>query len=215
MTIWIEHWDDIYSTRPMDGLSWYQERADVSLELVAASGVARDGRIMDVGAGASRLADGLLADGYTSLVLVDISAAALDLTRSRLPESSGVELVVGDINRVDVGPVALWHDRATYHFLLEPNDQARYAAALIRHVMPGGHCIIATFAEDGPEICSGYPTRRYAADELASHFSPVFSLQAARREVHHTPDGREQPFNYVLMSRTRQPNPPNVKHREG
>ena len=174
----------------------------MSIDLISSSGLDKSGRIADVGAGASTLADDLVTRGYTSVVLVDISAAALELTSQRLAGSgAGVEYVVGDIFAADVGLVDLWHDRALFHFLTDPNDRARYVDAMFRHVRPGGYAVVATFAEDGPESCSGLPTLRYPVEELAACFAPRFSLVTSRREVHTKPAGGDQPFNYALMQR--------------
>lgn len=195
-----QHWDGIYSTIAPDRLSWYQPKAAVAVDLIASSGLDKSCRIADVGAGASRLVDDLVARGYSSVVLVDLSAAALELTRQRLSGSGpGVEYVVGDIFAADIGQVDLWHDRALFHFLTDPNDRARYVDAMFRHVRPGGYAVISTFAEDGPESCSGLPTQRYPVEELAACFAPRFSLIAARREIHTKPAGGEQPFNYALL----------------
>lgn len=197
-----QHWDGIYATVAPDRLSWFQPTAGVSIDLISSSGLDKGCRIADVGAGASRLADDLVAGGYTSVILVDISAAALELTRHRLSGSGAeVEYVVGDIFAADLGPVDLWHDRALFHFLTDPNDRARYVDAMFRHVRPGGYAVLSTFAEDGPESCSGLPALRYSVEELAACFAPRFSLVTSRREIHTKPAGGDQPFNYALMQR--------------
>jgi ubiquinone/menaquinone biosynthesis C-methylase UbiE len=196
-----EQWDGIYSTTASDRLSWYQPHAAVSMELIAASGLAKASRVADVGAGTSRLADDLVASGYTSVVLVDVSSAALELTRQRLSGQPAVEYLIGDVAHVDIGMVDLWHDRALFHFLLGGNDRARYVDSMFRHIRPGGYAVIAAFAEDGPESCSGFPTMRYSAEELAASFVPEFVLRATRREIHTKPAGGQQSFNYVLLER--------------
>jgi len=198
-----DHWDRIYEKRDPASVSWFQEAPRLSLDLIARTGVGPDARIVDVGAGASSLVDHLLLLGHTSLVVADVSRAALRMVEQRLggrrPE---VEFVVGDVlERLELGEVDLWHDRALFHFLTDPEDRSRYRDSLDSHVVPGGHVVLATFATDGPEQCSGLPTARYSAQELATAFSPGYSLVVSQDELHATPDGREQAFVYVLLRR--------------
>jgi hypothetical protein len=88
-----------------------------------------------------------------------------------------------------------------FHFLTEPADRAAYAAAALCAVKPGGHLIIATFAEDGPDQCSGLPVARYDAASLASQFGDGCSLVHTAKEAHLTPAGKEQQFRYCLLRR--------------
>ena len=162
-------------------------------------------RIIDVGAGSSTLVDELLDRGFGDISLVDVSGAALAATRARLGEPSGVEYLVGDALSLDTEPVDLWHDRAAFHFLVDSGDKSRYAAVMARHVRPGGYAVLATFAADGPEQCSGLPVSRYSPEALERLFTPEFRLVAARRDIHTTPSGAEQPFTWVLLRRAGEP----------
>ena len=198
-----KHWDEVYTTKSSFGVSWYQPTPTMSLRLIAMAAPESDDPIVDVGAGASFLADELVRLGHTSVVLADISSGGLSLARQRLGDS--VAYVVGDVADLDVGPVALWHDRAVFHFLTDPDERDRYRAAMERHVRARGHAVIATFAADGPESCSGLPTQRYSPEALAAAFSPAFELVESGREIHHTPSGSAQPFTYVLLRRDSQP----------
>jgi hypothetical protein len=75
-----DHWDAAYSTRGVDGVSWYQAAPAVSLELVEALDIPRDAAVIDVGGGASFLVDELLARDFRDLTVLDLSASALDAT---------------------------------------------------------------------------------------------------------------------------------------
>jgi SAM-dependent methyltransferase len=193
------HWQHVYTTKNADGVSWYQVRPALSLDLIAATGTGYDAAIIDVGAGASTLIDHLLDTGYRDLTVLDIAQTALDTARLRLgARAEEVCWRVGDIttaaleqHRYDV-----WHDRAVFHFLTEPADRQRYVAQVLRAVRPGGHVIIATFAPDGPAQCSGLPTARYDAAALHSIFGPAFTLVQSAHEAHTTPWGIEQRFVY-------------------
>jgi len=91
----------------------------------------------------------------------------------------------------------LWHDRAVFHFLVDEHDRDRYRATLADALAPGGRVIVATFADDGPEMCSGLPVRRYTAEDLVAALGEGFELVETRREVHLTPRGASQPFTWV------------------
>lgn len=194
-------WDWIYATREMTGVGWYEPDPVVSRELVN-DAVAAGGRsIIDVGGGASWLADHLVAMDLDRTAVLDISDAALALARHRLGDRADqIEWIVGDIATLtDVGRFDIWHDRAAFHFLLEPEARRRYADLARRTLPVGGTAIVATFAEDGPERCSGMPVQRYEPDELAATWGHGFRLKASRRHLHHTPAGVPQQFQYSIL----------------
>ena len=155
--------------------------------------------IIDVGGGASSLVDDLLAHGYTNLSVLDLSQEALSAVQKRLGAAADkVRWIDGDITRVALPLHAydLWHDRAVFHFLTDPRQRQAYVESVLRAVKPGGHVIVATFAEDGPSQCSGLPVMRYRADELHAEFGAPFSLLRHEREQHSTPFGTTQNFIY-------------------
>ena len=195
------HWENVYATKAADAVSWYQEHAEESLHLIRATGVPLTGNIIDVGGGASTLVDDLLQGGYTNLTVLDISAAALEVARARLQEwGHTVTWIAGDVTQVDLPTQAydLWHDRAVFHFLTDEADRRAYVAQVLRAVKPGGHVIVATFAEDGPTQCSGLPVVRYSPSELHAQFGGGFELVKHDRESHVTPFGKIQNFIYCL-----------------
>ncbi|MBW2524171.1 MAG: class I SAM-dependent methyltransferase [Deltaproteobacteria bacterium] len=199
-----EHWDGVHQAKSAEEVSWFQPQAKVSLELIASLGLASSARIIDVGGGVSRLVDGLLARGFGAVRVLDVSARALDHARARLEERAGsVDWVVGDVLQVDLGgPFDLWHDRAVFHFLTEPADRARYAERLLASLVPGGHAVVATFAEDGPIRCSGLPVVRYSPTTLHRELGEnALELVAERRDAHVTPQGKEQRFQYSVLRR--------------
>lgn len=199
-----DHWQHVYTTKPADTVSWFQPRAETSQRLIAATGVARSAPLIDVGGGASTLADGLLADGYTQLCVLDISAAALAVARARLgARGSCVQWIEADITAASLpaSGYALWHDRAAFHFLTTDESIDAYRQQLLRALQPGAHLIIATFAEDGPQQCSGLPIRRYGQAELEAVFAPEFRLRRYEKELHRTPWGSLQSFGYGCFGR--------------
>lgn len=198
-----EHWNRVYQTRAPDSVSWYQRRPDVSLELISASGIAKDAGIIDIGGGASMLIDHLLDLGYSNLAVLDVSGAALDASRSRLgARAGGIEWFEADVTSFEPPHrYALWHDRAAFHFLTSAEDRASYVATLRKTLAPGGTAIIATFAPDGPPKCSGLDVVRYDEQAIAAQLGAEFALQEVRREVHITPGQAEQRFNYFRFER--------------
>jgi SAM-dependent methyltransferase len=193
-----DHWDAAYAARGLDGVSWFQAVPEVSLELVDALDVSRDAAVIDVGAGASYFVSELLARGFQDLTLLDLSGTALGAARRRLPADAPVRIVQADV--LDWEPdrrYDLWHDRAVFHFLVASSDRDRYVETLRRAVTPGGKVIVGTFAEDGPEMCSGLPVDRYTAADLSAALGETFHLLETRRERHVTPRGAVQPFTWV------------------
>jgi 2-polyprenyl-3-methyl-5-hydroxy-6-metoxy-1,4-benzoquinol methylase len=194
------HWESVYGTRGTTSLSWYQPHPRRSLDLIDRTAVAKTARILDVGGGDSLLVDELVSSGYTDITVVDLSIAALDRARARLGRtaSARVTWLEGDILDVHMPgePFDVWHDRAVFHFLTSAKERGSYIERVERSVRPGGHVIVATFAEDGPTRCSGLPVVRYSATELHGTFGSDFQLLASEREVHRTPTGAEQSFTY-------------------
>jgi ubiquinone/menaquinone biosynthesis C-methylase UbiE len=198
------HWEKVYTTKATDAVSWFQPHADTSVGLIRATGAALDASIIDVGGGASTLVDDLLALGYTNLTVLDLSAAALAAARRRLgSKASAVRWIEADITRANLPDreFDVWHDRAVFHFLTSPEERAAYVQAVFRAVKPGGHVIVATFAEDGPNQCSGLPVMRYRPDELHAEFGDAFTLLNHEKEAHHTPSGTVQQFVYCYCRR--------------
>lgn len=202
-----DHWNTVYARSGEDGVSWFEAGASESFGLVKTLVTPGD-PILDVGGGASHLVDRLLGAGLGPVDVLDLSAAALDLARARLgADADRVGWIVADITRcTPPRTYALWHDRAVFHFLTLPEDRAAYVGALVGALRPGGHAVISTFAEDGPERCSGLPVVRYAPDELVAELDTIapgaLRKVSDRRHVHLTPGGAEQRFQSTVLRRT-------------
>ena len=194
------HWEHVYSSRPTDRVSWFQEHALRSLQLIQDTGASRSAAIIDVGGGASTLVDDLVQGGYSDITVLDLSGAALAAAKARLGEraAAAVEWIEADITTTTLPQARfdIWHDRAVFHFLTDPADRQAYVQTVLRAVRPGGHVIVATFAEDGPTECSGLPVMRYRPDELHAQFGEPFVLLRHDKEAHQTPFGTVQQFVY-------------------
>ena len=196
------HWQNVYQTKGERDVSWFQEVAAISLDLIRATGAGPDSSIIDIGGGASRLVDDLVREGFRSLSVLDVSEKALATSRERLgPTAKNVKWIVADVTawrpnkRYDV-----WHDRAAFHFLTRLADRTAYAECVRNSVRPGGHIIIGTFALDGPERCSGLPVLRHDAASIGEVLGPSFKLIESRRDEHQTPGGNIQRFQFSHIS---------------
>lgn len=194
-----EHLRDKSPTR----VSWYQEHAQTSLQFIQRAGIQKIDPIIDVGGGASTLVDDLLAAGFQHISVLDISAKTLELARARLGErAANVTWLEADITQADLPEhaYALWYDRAVFHFLTQPADRQRCIETARRAVQKGGHLIVATFALDGPDHCSGLEVMRYSPESLYREFGAGFVLVDSAQEAHCTPFGTEQTFIYCWLT---------------
>jgi SAM-dependent methyltransferase len=202
-----KHWDGVYGARSEDELTWFEATPALSLELVRAR-IHPGEPFIDIGAGASRLGDVLLEEGFGPLTVLDLSGAALAVSRQRLgARGDDVAWIEADITTWEPDRTyAVWHDRAVFHFLTTAEDRAGYARALSAALSPGGIAIIATFADGGPERCSGLPVMRYAPEALAQELDRLrpgrFETLDAQRHMHITPKGNRQSFQYSVFRKT-------------
>lgn len=194
----ISHWDNVYRSKAVDEVSWFQQTPEPSLTLIGLAGGTQGSAIIDIGAGASNLVNALLGLGYGDVAVLDISQIALSQGRSRLgAAATKVDWICADvISWQPARTYDIWHDRATFHFLTDPADQAAYAAVLKAALKPAGSAIIGTFAPDGPEMCSGLPIVRHDADSIGKVLGADFELIDTRRHEHTTPWGTVQHFQF-------------------
>jgi SAM-dependent methyltransferase len=197
------HWEDVYARKSETEVSWFQQDPAPSLELIALAGATAASAIIDIGGGASRLVDRLVDRGFADVTVLDLSAAALQSAKTRLAERAArVRWIVADATVWEPErSYDIWHDRAAFHFLIDERDRAAYIARLERALRAGGHAIIATFALDGPERCSGLPVVRYDASSLGQVLGPAFQLVDTRQHIHATPWGAQQSFQFSVFRR--------------
>lgn len=196
-----DHWNKVYGKKSEAQLSWHEDAPSVSQELMELAGLTPKTSIIDVGGGTSRLAASLVERGLRDVTVLDLSQVALDTNKAMLgAEGRSVNWIAADIT--DWEPhrqYDLWHDRAVFHFLVNADDRDAYLDRLARSLKPGGHAIIATFALDGPEKCSGLPVTRYSPVSLSRTLGDSYDLLAYRFHMHHTPWGSQQSFQFSLF----------------
>lgn len=196
------HWQQVYQTKAPDRVSWYRPTASHSMALLRQAGLGSSSVVIDVGGGTSTLVDELLDEPAGGVTVLDLSEAALALCQRRLGERARqVDWRVGDITQMALPAHAydLWHDRAVFHFMTTPESRQAYLQALEHSLKPGGHVVMATFAEDGPDRCSGLPVQRYSRQSLIDTLGSRFSLLGHERAWHPTPMGAQHAFNHALL----------------
>jgi 2-polyprenyl-3-methyl-5-hydroxy-6-metoxy-1,4-benzoquinol methylase len=193
------HWEKVYKTKAPDAVSWYRPHLETSLALIERTGAGTSSAIIDVGAGESTLADDLLSRGYENITVLDISETAIDVCKNRMGTAAGrIHWLVADVTRteLDTHVYDVWHDRAVFHFLTEPEQRAAYVRNVARSVKRDGHVVVSTFGPGGPMKCSGLDVVRYNADSLHDQFGARFRLVESSKELHRTPFGTTQQFLY-------------------
>lgn len=196
-----DHWKRAYAEKDPSSASWFQLEPEPALRALDRFGAKTTSSFIDVGGGSSTLVDALVARGWRDLTVLDIAPSALDYAKARLGDAGQrVAWEVADVTtwrptrRYDV-----WHDRAVFHFLVEPRQRAAYLEALAEGLAPDGLVLMATFALDGPERCSGLHIERYDAEKLARELGPPLQLLNSWREEHVTPWGAKQAFTWCAF----------------
>ena len=197
------HWERIYETKASRELSWYEAYPETSLRLITNVGLDPVARIIDVGAGESLLVDQLLDLGFRNVTVLDVSRHALARAQARLAERRDmVRWISCDVTTFRAQTTFdLWHDRAAFHFLTDPEDRERYIDAMRRSLTDDGHLIMATFSLAGPPKCSGLEVVRYSPQSLAREVGSDFQLAESIEQMHVTPGGAKQAFIFCRFVR--------------
>jgi 2-polyprenyl-3-methyl-5-hydroxy-6-metoxy-1,4-benzoquinol methylase len=198
-----KHWTRVYEDKSSTDVSWYQQQPEPSLLALQRLSADPKSPFIDIGGGASNLVDALVEDGWQDVTVLDIAESALNVAKSRLGSKGNiVHWLHADITQWKPDRAySIWHDRAVFHFMTTPAQREAYTAALDAGVAAGGAVIMATFALDGPERCSGLPVQRYNPEQLALVLGRNFNLTESWRESHLTPWGSSQSFNWCVFRR--------------
>jgi 2-polyprenyl-3-methyl-5-hydroxy-6-metoxy-1,4-benzoquinol methylase len=193
------HWEQVYQTKSPEQTSWYEPHLQTSLDWISAAAPHRSASIIDIGGGESTLAEDLLALGYRDVTVLDLAETAILKSQHRTKTAAKqIRWLVADVTEASLPPNTydIWHDRAVFHFLAEPDQRRAYVRQLVSSLKPSGHAVIATFGPHGPERCSGLPTQRYNAKSLQRELGPDFQISRSSLIDHHTPFGTTQQFLY-------------------
>ena len=193
------HWENIYKTKKIDGVSWFQQTPTESLELIEKYSSNNSSKIIDIGCGKSFLADNLLELNYTDISLVDISSNALTEVEERLKNKSLNFIETDILNFKSNYKYDIWHDRAVFHFINKREGVEKYISLCNKYINKGGILIIGTFAEDGPLKCSGLEIKRYSINNLKELFKENFEFIEGFKKLHSTPFDTEQSFTFCVF----------------
>ena len=194
-----KHWENIYQKKEIDGVSWYQKVPIESLQLIKKYSLSNSDKIIDIGCGKSFLADNLLELNYTNISLVDISSNALKEVKDRLQNKSLNFIETDILNFNSNDKYDIWHDRAVFHFITNPEGIEKYISLCNEYINKEGVLIIGTFAEDGPLKCSGLEIKRYSVDQISGLFKETFELVESFKMLHKTPFDTEQSFSFCVL----------------
>ena len=194
-----KHWENIYQTKNIDGVSWYQETPYESIELIKKFSTTDSDMIIDIGCGKSFLADNLLKLNYKNITLVDISLNALNEVKERLNNKSLNFIETDVLNLKLERTFDIWHDRAVFHFVTNKKSVEKYISLCNEYIGEGGKLIIGTFAEDGPLKCSGLEIKRYSVENLKELFKENFEFIEGFKKLHSTPFGTQQSFTFCVF----------------
>lgn len=206
-----EHWESIYRRNSPQAVSWFSPHLDTSLAWIERAADVKSSSIIDVGGGASTLADDLVHRGCRSLTVLDISETAMEASKSRMSdESKSVHWICADITAAALPARAydVWHDRAVFHFMTTGEARRAYVEAMTRSLKPGGQAILGIFGPDGPRKCSGLEVAHYDAASLGAELGPRFDCVESSLVMHRTPSGGAQQFLYCRFAFKVAPPPP-------
>ena len=169
-TVRKSHWENIYSTKSLNEVSWHEPKPDNSIKLIEKYAVDKNVAIIDIGGGDSYLADNLIALGYSNITVLDISETAIEKAKIRLGENANkIKWIVSDITSFEpTEKYDIWHDRAVFHFLTNVIDQEKYKELLTKSLNENETFIIGTFAIDGPTKCSGITIQQYDIESITT-----------------------------------------------
>lgn len=190
------HWENIYTSKTEDQMSWYEEYPTVSLKYLEEKNLPKDAAIIDVGGGQSRLAEVLIDKGYTNVSVLDISEKAIENTKQRLGEKANkINWIVSDVTSFNSDKkFDFWHDRAVLHFLTTDEMVNDYLKKANEYISNTGYLTLGTFSESGPEKCSGIEIRQYSEKKMENVFTPYFDKIYCEEKTHETPAKKVQNF---------------------
>ncbi len=199
------HWENIFLTKDTRKVSWFQQIPETSLDIIDSLNMPKTSKIIDAGCGDSYLPDFLLKKGYSDITLVDISEKALETSKNRLIDNNReIRFLVADITSfIPPGKYDIWHDRAVFHFLTDPNDVEKYVNTVNTFISPGGFLILGTFSDRGPDICSGLHVQQYSEENLEKKFVKLFKKVCCFYHDHQTPSGSIQNFIFCIFKKLR------------
>ncbi|MBC8196403.1 MAG: methyltransferase domain-containing protein [Candidatus Marinimicrobia bacterium] len=194
------HWENIYQTKELENVSWFQPNPKTSLNFLKEFNVPKTAKIIDIGGGDSYLVDYLLDMGYKNITVLDISESAINRAKHRLGNrEKQVKWIVSDATTfIPTEKYDFWHDRATFHFFTDNQDITRYLETAQQNINPTGIMVIGTFSKNGPKKCSGIEIKQYSESTMTKQLKTFFEKIKCITVNHKTPFNTIQ--NFVFCS---------------
>jgi len=195
-----KHWENIYQTKELKDVSWFQPTPETSLDFFKQFNVPPTAKIIDIGGGDSFLVDHLLDLGYQDITVLDISEVAINRAKQRLGNrANNVKWIVTDAATFKpTQKYDFWHDRAAFHFLTDEHEISNYLETAQQNINPTGILVIGTFSEQGPKKCSGIEIRQYSETTMTDRLKMFFKKIKCITVDHKTPFDTIQ--NFVFCS---------------
>ena len=199
-----KHWENIYQTKELQEVSWYQPTPETSLDFFTQFNVPKNAKIIDIGGGDSFLVDYLLELGYQHITVLDISESALDRAKKRLGnKAKKVHWIAADAaSFIPTEKYDFWHDRAAFHFLTDEKEITGYLKTAFECINPAGVLVIGTFSEQGPKKCSGIEIKQYSESSMTSRLKQYFEKIKCITVDHQTPFGTIQHFVFCSFKKS-------------
>lgn len=196
------HWENIYQTKALENVSWYQAVPEISLSFIEKY-CDKNAVIIDIGGGDSFLSDFLLKNNYQNVHVLDISAAAIERAKNRQAAlSKNIHWHVCDV--LDFMPETkfdFWHDRAAFHFLTHATEINKYVEIAFQTLNENGFLSVGTFAKNGPTKCSGIEITQYDEADMRAVFEPHFQFVESIKHAHQTPFNSIQNFTFCIFKK--------------
>jgi trans-aconitate methyltransferase len=194
------HWENIYQTKDLKEVSWYQPTPKTSLDFFNYFNVPTTAKIIDIGGGDSLLVDHLLDMGYVDISVLDISASAIERAKQRLGDKAErVKWIVAEAASFKpTEKYDFWHDRAAFHFLTDDLEISNYLKTAEQNINSTGVLVIGTFSEQGPKKCSGIEIKQYSETTMTEQLKKFFEKIKCITVDHKTPFETIQ--NFVFCS---------------
>lgn len=191
-----KHWEQIYQTKQLNEVSWYQSTPETSLSFFEQFNIHKRAKIIDIGGGDSLLVDNLLDRGYQDITVLDISESSLERAKVRLGDHAAtVKWIVADAATFTPNEVYdFWHDRAAFHFLTKDEEIEAYINTVQKSIKPSGILVIGTFSEQGPRKCSGIEIKQYSEASMTDRLKDSFEKIECITVEHKTPFDTIQQF---------------------
>ena len=197
------HWENIYSNKAENEVSWFQTVPKTSHQLINKLNLESNDNIIDIGSGRSRILKILIAEGFNNISYLDISKEACKKSKIALGDDKSkvnwnVENVLNFESKIKY---KLWHDRAVFHFFTDKKDIEKYKEVAIKNISDGGYLVLGTFSINGPKKCSGLDVSQYSEQSLNEIFKSDFNLLESFYIDHQTPFDTTQNFLFCIFKK--------------